>query len=175
MALLHRKVVRDAIIACLAEGFNDSISTLSGLYGVPAFALDFSEESQNVWIGHVNPEEVELSALVEFPGATIYTDDVKDGNPRMVRGLQFSGALIGCVDIYVRPREGRERFDAESVLDMAEDAVLGLFAAYTWPVSSTATVVYSRQAACQKGRLIPLADGFGQSISIQAQFEVSIP
>jgi hypothetical protein len=175
MALLQRKIVRDAILACLSAGFNAAIATLAPTYEVDAFELDFTESSQNVWIGRVNPEEVELSSLMEFPGMTIYTDAVQDGSPRIIHGFQFSGALMGCVDVYIRPREGRERFDSEAMLDMAEDAILGLFGAYTWPATSAGTVIYSRRATGQKGRLVPLADGFGQSVSVQAQFEVVIP
>lgn len=174
-ALLHRKVVRDAILACLRAGFNDAINALASDYGVAPFQLNFSEGSNNVWIGRVNPEEAELSSLIEFPGATIYTDEVQDGVPNLIHGVRFSGQLIGAVDVFVNPRDGKERFDSESVLDMAEDAVLGLFQAYTWPTSSAASVIYSRRAAAQKSRLIELADGYAQSVSIQAQFSVFIP
>ena len=60
-------------------------------------------------------------------------------------------------------------------MDMIEDAILGLYRAYTWPTSNAATVVYSRQSASSKGKLIQLADGYAQSLTIQAQFGVSIP
>jgi hypothetical protein len=173
--MLHRKVVRDAILACLASGFNSAIAEASATYGVTAFDVDFSDGSQSLWIGRLNPEEVELSSLMILPGMTIYTDDMQDGSPRIIQGMQFSGSMMGCVDFYVRTREGRERFDSESLLDMVEDVILTLFRAYTWPISATASVVYSRRAAAQKGRFIELADGYAQSLSVQAQFEVSIP
>lgn len=173
--MLHRKVVRDAILACLADGFNSGIAEAAAAYGVAPFSIDFSDSSQSLWIGRLNPDDVELSSLMEFPGATIYTNDVQDGSPRIIQGIQFSGMLMGCVDVYVRPREGRERFDSEALMDMTEDVILSLFRAWTWPLSNAASVVYSRRAAAQKGRFIELADGYAQSLSIQAEFGVSIP
>ncbi|MCU1326882.1 MAG: hypothetical protein JWN34_2252 [Bryobacterales bacterium] len=175
MALLHRKVVRDAILACLDAGFNGAIAELAGTYNVPAFSLDFSDESQNVLTGTIEDQDVELSGLVDFPALTVDTNEVQDGSPRVVRGLQFSGSLIAQVDLLERRRDGREGRFAAARLEMAEDAVFSLFGAYTWPVSSTASIAYSRQASAQKGRLIELADGYAQRLSIQARFEVSIP
>ena len=101
-ALLHRKKVRDAILACLAGGFNDAINGMAADYGVSPFMVDFSPSSASVMMGKINPEDVELSSIMEFPGLTIYTEDVRDGSPNIVSGLRFSGQVIGSVDIYLR-------------------------------------------------------------------------
>ena len=173
--LLHRKVVADAMLACLSAGFNETVADLAAEYETETISLDFSSESKNVVLRRVNPAQLEISGLVEFPGMAIYTEDVRDGYPNIVKGMRFCGEVTGAVEIFLLTREGAEEADVERQIDIIEDAVLGLYSAYTWPVSSAASVVYSRQSVSSRGEFMELADGYAQSITISARFGVSIP
>jgi hypothetical protein len=175
MALLHRKVVRDAIRACLDGGFNASLNALSAAYGVPPFAIDFSDASTNFLMGRVRPEDLDLSRLTEERGLTIYTEDLQ-GNllDRRPHNVRFAGAMVGGIDFFIRTYDGMEPFDSEGPLEMVEDAVLELLNAYRWPISAAASVSYQRGELCSRDRDIPLADGYAQKLTIQAQFLVSV-
>lgn len=171
--LPYRKLVRDAIKACLAAGFNDAISSNAILYGVQPFAVDFSDSSTSFVQCSVDPEGIELAPFTEFPAGCCYTEDAAEADQPFALG--FGGHVMGSVDFYVRHRDGIEGANTEDELDRIEDAVMTLFRAYQWPlVKDVSTVVYSRRARSQRRHFIPLGDGWASRISIQAQFSVSI-
>jgi len=174
-ALLYRKVVEDAIVACLSAGFNSAVAEFSGIYNVPAFDLDFSEDSKSVVFGKLDVADIDLTSLIDFPGAFIYTDTAENGTPRLIHGVRFSGEVNAGVTVVLRSHGGREDIMLHRTLAMADDAIAGLFAAYTWPVDSAASVTYSRRFRSEIQRSIPLADGYCQSVNIEAFFLVTIP
>jgi hypothetical protein len=171
--LPYRRLVRGAIKSCLSIGFNDAIAANAEVYGVAPFEIDFSDSSDNFVQCYVDPDLIEIAPIMEFPAISIYTEDAEDGGQPFALG--FGGAVSGCVDSYIRHRDGIESANTEDELDRIEDVVMTLFRAYTWPlVKDVSTVTYSRRAKSQRRHFIPLGDGWGSRISIQAQFSVSI-
>ena len=173
MALQYRKRVRDAAIGFLADpgtGFNPKFYALADIYGVAAFEIDFSPDSRNFAQCFVDPDNVEKSQLLDFPGVTVYTTEAEDiGEPR---GLAFFGNVILAVDFYVRLREGAER-NTEDLMDAVEDAVLSALndPSNDWPPG----VLFSRITKVDRQSVQPLADGFHQLIRIESKFGSAVP
>lgn len=167
------KIVTDAIVACLAQGLTDQLAANAELYGTVPFQIDFSAGSPSFATCYVDPENIEESPLTEFPAACVYVEDWAESGDTYALG--FSGHLIACADFYIRYRDGIEANDTESQLNAISDAVRTLYRANIWPiVQNVSTVAYSRRAKGTRRHFLPLGDGWGAHISIQAQFGVSI-
>ena len=168
MALQYRKRVRDAAVAFLADpdtGFNPALQALASTYGILAFPIDFTAASRNFAQCFVEPDRVEDSRLLDFPGVTVYTTEAEDvGEPR---GIPYFGAVILAIDFYVRLREGAER-NTEDLMDAVEDAVLLTLnnPDNVWP----AGVLFGRKSKSVRMAVQPLKDGFHQLIRIESQF-----
>jgi hypothetical protein len=177
MPLLYRKSLRDAVTAILADqsnGFNARLDAAAITYGIVPFAIDFSGASRNFAQTYIDPVAIEMSNLLDINpcGGTIYTEEAQDtGEPRGAGS--FCGAVLLCLDWYVRDREGIESDNTEDFLDAIEAAALG---AINWPgnVFSTdqTSITLARRSKMPRERLIPLADGFATRIPMQMQFNV---
>lgn len=167
----YRKIVRDAVRGFMADavtGFNPTLAALSSTYGITPFAITWTSPSRNFTQSFI--EDVELSPILDFPGAALYTSDARDtGEPR---ALSFTGDVTACLDFWIRYRTGAEAFDSESVLDAVEDAAMKVLntQANAWPVG----VLFARDTAILRGPLMPLADGWQHRISIASRFGVRI-
>jgi len=171
MALAHRKSVRNAIKAALSASMNDNLANNAALYGVVPATIDFTAGSRQYAECNLDESQVELSELIEFPGVGVYTDDAQDtGEPR---GYSFSGAVLGCVKIVIRQRDGANAAAEEDEIDALEDAALKAINDYNWQTSDPVNVIYTRRSKSRKERLYPLGDGFGQVLTIDLQFNVS--
>jgi hypothetical protein len=174
MALLYRKLVRDAILSLLSDpstGFNPTLAALAGAYGISPFQIDFTGASGNFAISHIDKSNIEHSQLLEFPGGCLYTTDAVDkGDPH---GFYFAGAVMAHVVFFVRERQGVEGFNTEDPFDAIEDAVLSVVnrPGNQWP----AGVAFQRQAEMSREYLFPLGDGYGTSIPIGLLFGVYVP
>lgn len=166
--LLFRKKVRDAVKTILADpatGFNPRLAAYASAYGITAFALDFTDGSDNFAQCYVDPEKIVQSELIEFPGMTLYTlDDEDNGEPR---GLRYRGDVMVVMDFYVRLREGEER-NTEDLTDAVHDAALS---AINDPnVAYPPGVLYTRRSKGSRVSVQPLKDGFQQLARVEAQF-----
>lgn len=176
MYLDYRKVIRDTVLSALAVGFNQRVVTLAGYYGIPPFEIDFSATSTSFIQTYVDESNIESSNLQDFSpvAGCLYTDEAEDtGNPR---GLAFTGATMLCLDWFVRPREGAESNDTESLLDMIENAALTtLLVAIPGHVEVGNTGVWrSRRAAATRERLVALSDGYFTKVKIRDQFAANV-
>ena len=134
-------------------------------YGILAFQIDWTADSRNFAQCFVEPDHIEDSQLLDFPGVTIYTTEAEDtGEPR---GLPFFGNVILAIDFYVRLREGAEK-NTEDLIDAVEDAVLSVLndPNVIWPPG----VLFSRITKAARMPIQPLSDGFQQLIRIESQF-----
>jgi len=172
VALLYRKIVRDAIVAVLSAagtGFNDRLTASAETYGITPFPLDFSSASVNFAVSHIEPADIEVCQLQAFPAACLYTTDaIDEGDPY---SLSFAGKLFANVDFYVRDREGVEA-STEDFFDAIEDAALSALnnPANPWP----AGVLFQRKSEMQREYLIPLGDGYATRIPIRTLFEIYV-
>lgn len=173
MALLYRKIVRDAMVGFLDAGFNPTLEQLAPLYGITPFTIDFTDTSRNFVQAHIEAGDIEQSPLYEFPAACLYTGEASDtGEPR---GIPFTGPVIGHLDFFVRDRDGadlsRFRFTREDFFDAIEDAAISVLnnPANRWP----AGVIFARQTRMPRERMISLADGYATRIPIATAFRVN--
>lgn len=166
MALWYRKRIRDAAVALLAASFNTKLQALAIDYGIVPFEIDWtSDDSRSFAQCFIEPDQVEASQILDFPGVTIYTTEAEDtGEPR---GVPFYGAVILAIDFYVRLRLGVER-NTEDLMDAVEDAVMSILndPAVTWPPG----VLFGRKTKAARNSVQPLSDGFQQLIRIESQF-----
>jgi hypothetical protein len=168
VALLYRKQIRDAALRFLSNGtngFNAIFQAVSGTFNVPFFEIDWSPQSDNFALCFVEPDHIESSNILEFPGALMYTTEAEDtGEPR---GVPFFGAVILAIDFYVRLREGAEQ-STEDLMDAVEASVMAVLnnPANQWPPG----VLFTRKTKIARMPIQPLADGFQQLIRIEAQF-----
>jgi hypothetical protein len=176
LSLTYRKTVRDAIRAAMAHastGFNVRLNALATAYGITPFTIDWtSAESRTFAQSLIDPQNIEICQLLDFPAACLYTEQANDtGFPR---GVKFSGSMVASLDFWQRQRDGIESLDTESMSDAIEDAAMSVLNDPTvpWPINSSISVIFARQCAIQRDHLVPLADGFGQRVSIKIPFEV---
>ena len=174
MALQYRKKIRDAILSFLsnpATGFNPTLNGLANIYGLTPFVIDWTGNSGNFAISHIDKGNIEVCQLTDYPGACLYTTDVIDkGDPR---GFSFSGKVMAHLVFFVREREGVEAFNTEDEFDAIEDAAVSVLnnAANQWPQG----VIFARLTQMEREYLLPLGDGFGTSIPIGTLFELYVP
>jgi len=178
VALLYRKTIRDAIVAVLSAagtGFNARLTASAVAYGIEPFSIDFTGADQNFALCKIDPQNIELCSLLNFPAGCLYTDEAADSG--LPRGITFSGEVIACLEFYLRQREGVEGFDSESLLDATEDAAMSAInsPAVSWPINSTISVIFARKNSAERDHLIQLGDGFGQRIRMRILFEVKVP
>jgi hypothetical protein len=138
MARLYRKTVRDAIISVLADpatGFNTRLNASAVEYGITSFAIDWSGAAGNFALSYIDPANIEICELLNFPAACLYTDEAADTG--LPRGITFSGQVIACLEFYQRLRKGIESFDTESLTDAIEDATMSALndPVVAWPIS----------------------------------------
>jgi hypothetical protein len=178
VALLYRKTIRDAIVAVLSDaatGFNARLNASAAAYGIVPFTIDFTGAEQNFALCRIDPQNIELCELLNFPAACLYTEEAADTG--LPRGIAFSGEVIACLDFYLRQRTGAEAFDSESMLDAIEDAAMSAIndPAVRWPISSAISAIFARKNSAGRDHLVPLGDGFGQRIGMRILFEVKVP
>lgn len=130
----YKKRVRDAVVAALSHsttGFNAALGGLATTYDIAPFALDFGANSSNVVYGYLDPEEVEVSRIFEFPGAIIYSTESVDEHS--LKPAKFSGFVNSYIVFYLRYRALDDIVNAgnsptfgndfEKFADAVEDAV----------------------------------------------------
>lgn len=101
----YRKVIRDALRTALGDasnGFNAQLAAIATTYGITAWTLDFTPPSRNVVYGYIDDGEFDVSNLVEFPGAFIYSVEAVD--ERRVKPAKFSGFVTFVIRMYLRLR-----------------------------------------------------------------------
>ena len=174
-ALQHFKLIEDAILARLDAGFNAAMAQAAGIFGAPAFELDFSESSGSVVLGYVDEQAVEMSSLVTLPGMAIYTDSSDNRYAEGTMGVRFDGAVMAAVDLFFLPRDGREGTRPDVQMNMAAGVIEDLIRTSTWWPQTSAISAWPTRVASQKARRIPYADGYLQKLSMQIQFKVIIP
>ena len=102
----YKKRVRDAMVAALSNGttgFNAALGAIASTYDIPPFALDFGADSANVVYGYLDPEEVEVSRVFEFPGLIMYSTESVDEHA--LKPAKFSGFVNTYLVFYLRYRE----------------------------------------------------------------------
>jgi hypothetical protein len=101
----YKKKCRDALVAALSDGtngFNAKLGAIAASYDIPLFSLEFGAESKNVAFGYLDPEEVDVSRIFEFPGAVIYSTE--SVNENKIKFSKFSGFVNAYVVFYLRYR-----------------------------------------------------------------------
>ena len=102
----YAEKTRAALVSVLsdsASGFNAQLAALGDDYGIAAFELDFSDGSRNVIFGFVDDDEIDVSTLCDFPGATIYMLEGVD--EKAIVGRTFSGFVAMALCLYIRLRK----------------------------------------------------------------------
>jgi hypothetical protein len=171
MALLYRKLVRDAVVAALSASFNGNHAAAAALYGVTPIALDFSSASQNFVQVYIDPAELELSPILtpEPAGMALWTEPAVDTGRMNV--AVFDGGVIFRLCGIITIREGAETSDTESILDCFEDAALSTLNGF---VGWAPPLRYSRETRIERGKLMPLSDGFRQWFDLSGKFELTL-
>lgn len=171
-----RKAVRDAIKGALSDGtsgFNTQLSAISTGYGVTAFAIDWSSDSENFIQSFLTPDKVDVSRLIKFPGLALYTSTGVDDN-RGPKGQRWAGQVLAHLDFYLRYRalddaqwDGNQIVDStdtESIADAVDASVLAAIRA----ASSTFQIAGMRVAGINSSRdpVQPYGDGYGQRLAL---------
>ncbi len=174
-----RKDIRDAMVEALAspiDGFNARLAAVAGEYGIQPFDFDFGSDSYNFLQAFYGvPEDVELSAIRQWPAMALYTTNATRNG--LQKGVGFSGAVQAHVDIYLRYRlrdesvTDMETRDTESIADAVEDALLSVFQrrGLAWPTGCT----YNGEINCDRDPVVLYGDGYLQRLPTQLRFEVN--
>jgi hypothetical protein len=174
MALLYRKTARDFVLSLLAANFNPTLNDIAETYGITPFTLDFSTDSIDFAVSHIEPRDIETCQIqwsqgVSVGGCLYTTDVVNKGDPKQ---WSIAAQMFVNLDFYVLERSGVEGFNTEDYFDAIEEAAVVVIQnlANQWP----AGVVYSRRFEAARQNLIPLGDGFASRIPIKFLFEVYV-
>jgi hypothetical protein len=179
----YRKATRDALVAALSDdttGFNAQLASLGQTYGIQPFALEWGDGSKNVTYGYLDEEEVDVSQIIEFPGAVICTTFAED--KRRIVGKTFSGTVGAAVVLHLKyqqldaPQYGTNQPDFSNDVDKYADAVAdalssalkdgrGLFAG---------TNVLPSKYREDRSPIRSTGDGHTQTITFSLEFEVHV-
>ncbi len=129
----YKRVCRTALVAALSDGtsgFNANLSSIGQSYGIQPFFLEFNLPSKNVVYGFLDPDDVDISEIWEYPGAIIYSTESLEEH--RAKYSIFSGFVDEHVDFYLRQRKFEDQnsgsnqpdFDGdyEKLADAIEDA-----------------------------------------------------
>lgn len=174
-----RKDIRVAMVAALADstlGFNARLAAVAGEYAIQPFELDFGPDSYNFLQAFYGvPEDVELSAIRQWPAMVLYTTNATRNGQQ--KSVGFSGSVQAHIDIYLRYRLRDETVvdietrDPESIADAVEDALLSVFQrrGLAWPTGCT----YNGDINCDRDPVVLYGDGYLQRLATQLKFEVN--
>lgn len=179
----YRKATRDALVAALSDGttgFNAQLAGIGQTYGIQPFALDWSPNSKNVVYGYLDDEEIDISAIVEFPGAIICTTFAEDRH-RIV-GKTFSGTVGAAVIMTLRfqqldaPNYGTNQPDFSSDCEKYADAVADAFSSAMKDGRNLFRSSNVLPSAYREDRspITSLGDGHSQTITFSLEFEVHV-
>lgn len=184
MAFNYRKLVRDALQTVLGDGtngFNAQLAAAAATYGIQPWTLDFaSRPSRTVVWGYLDDAEFDVSTLVDFPGAVIYSVEAVDERNR--KPAEFSGFVTFVIRAYLRFRAlddidtgaNQPDFDGdfEKWADATEHAILAALRA------GRATF---QQSGCNhseyradRDSIISTGDGSIQIVNFTLGFEVTV-
>lgn len=184
MAFNYRKLVRDALQTVLSDGtngFNAQLAAAAATYGIQPWSLDFSSRpSRTVVWGYVDDAEFDVSTLVEFPGAVIYSVEAVD--ERRMKPAQFSGFVTFVIRKYLRLRAlddvdtGANQPDFDGNLekwpDATEHAILAALRAGRGTFQA-AGCNHSEYRA-DRNPIISTGDGSIQIVNFTLGFEVTV-
>ena len=170
-----RKVVRDTFKAALSaetDGFNAQLAAIASDYDVNPFSIDWATNSENFIQSYIAPEKVDVSGLIKFPGAVLYTSRGVDDN-KGPKGTRWGGQILAHFDVYLRFRalddpqwDGNqipESADTESMADAVDVSVVAAVRAASSNFQTAGLILAginsSREPVQQFG------DGYGQRLA----------
>jgi hypothetical protein len=101
----YRQKTLDLLLQVLGDpstGFNAQYDSLRVGYGAPACAINWTLPSENLILGAVDPELLELLRIESWPAIIIATEEATKTDA--VKFSQWSGDVIVNVDAYIRLR-----------------------------------------------------------------------
>lgn len=180
----YKKVVRDTIrtvVAHASTGFNPQLSAIAATYGVSAFSIDWTLPSNNFAMSYVDEEEIDVSSLVTFPAALLYTSSAV--NDKLVKAKKFSGQVDAHLDFFLRYRaltdaetadnditNEQAGADTESIADAVEDAALECLEAGR--AAMTAAGIRMVSYRVERSPVRVYGDGPGQRVAIQLKINL---
>src|SRR5579862_2099312 len=124
MSQIGRKV-RQAIVAQLspsATGFNDRLASVAGTYGIDAYTIDWTSESQNFIYGRIAPQLLDESSPLTYPLVTI--DTVRSQNTNRVKFALFAGPVTALIEVHHSWTQDSALQDFSDLVDATEDAMI---------------------------------------------------
>jgi hypothetical protein len=122
------KAARDLAAARLADettGFNAKLADVAEAYSMAPFEIDFSEESDNFFVGQVSPEDIADTTEYSPPLIGIYTE--RSFGPPKQKGRSWSGEVWVRVTVVGEWEQDRANVNFEAWADMVEDAMVSVF------------------------------------------------
>jgi len=177
-----RKVIRDALVAALADesnGFNAQLSALATSYGITAFSIDWTSDSQNFAQAQLDPEQMEMFfAFERYPAALVYTSS--SINEHRLKYQTFSGQVLAHIDILLRYRSHKDEQhpgnvfsdtnDLESIANAVEDTLLSCLDAMKATLRQPG-FYWNGDYRMDRDPVQLYGDGHGQRISVALGFE----
>lgn len=172
-----RHLVITGLLGALTHGttgLNAKFAAASGSYGLaPNLDFHWAPETRQLFIGFIEPDQLELSQISEFPAVILYTTSSE--NKLLEMPTKFSGPITAHIDVYLRfdvlrNSGGPEHDDTEKWANAVEDALIEALYAYTaWPGG----VMFLREFRCDRDPVTLLGDGWAQRLPFEIPFEVT--
>src|ERR1041385_5520082 len=82
-----------------ALGFNATLNTICGDYGIRPFTIDFVPKSKNFFTGYFAAKDLVTTSNIAFPLMCLYT--IKSANTNDEKFHVFSGSVMIGLDTYI--------------------------------------------------------------------------
>lgn len=167
------KKVRDAVRTRLADpvgGFNAHLAAVAPTYGVQAFTIDWTAASKRFFQGFLNPDDVDQSAVSNYPLVMLY--GLSSGNENRQKFSLFSGTVALGLDFHLTWRAGNALRNFEDLCDAVEDAVYRTFNDPAWAASYGAPLAYNGEIVLSRRPIELAGEHWRQTILFRLTFQV---
>jgi hypothetical protein len=135
-------------------GFNATLATICGSYGITPFTINFAPKSKNFFTGYYAPKDLVTTSNISFPLMCLYT--IKSANNNQEKFHVFSGSVMIGLDTYIGFPSSAAPSDPETLVDAVEDTLYNLFNSpatqHLWtPVSYNGDVQVNRGVLTKQG------------------------
>ncbi len=125
---LISQVVRTFVLERLADtidGFGFWVADAAQDYVIDPFVL---ERGTNLFVGQLAADDIEASDSAVYPMATVWSQNTNQGRPpQTITPNLFAGPVVTVVDFWTSFAGTAVPDDAESYLDLVEDAMYETF------------------------------------------------
>jgi hypothetical protein len=165
--------VLSAVYARLSAsgGFNAGIIAQAPLYGLPTnfIQLDWSPTSQNFFFDQIDPDSVEATGIISYPGACLYVDE--SFQTGVQKFTKFSGTILIVFEVWLSWVPMKEMQLRENYSNCVEDVVVDVInrvSSQNWGFP----LVYNGMMRCKRGQTRFGAQNFKKKLSFSMVFEL---